>query len=83
MKTKYFYILSLAILLPALLKLPSDKPFFRGMWVWSAIKYKYRTASKDLNWDWVGTINWNTYMTQIILALLIIITIKLLFMRDK
>lgn len=81
MKTKQFHILSLAILLTALLKLPSESPFYRGLWVWNAIK-KYKN-SNDLNWDWFDRMDWNTYMMQIILALVIIITIKLLFVNDK
>ena len=82
MKPKTFYIVSIGLLLLTVSWTPSV--YYRsfhahgGMWIWERIKYGMGEYFR-----FTDHFNYTQYMTQIILALLIIITIKLLFMRDK
>ena len=83
MKPKTFYIVSIGLLLLAVSWTPSV--YYRsyhphgGMWIWKRI---IRTGMSD-SYRFTDYFNYTQYMTQIILALVLIITMKLLFVKDK
>ena len=73
MKTKTFYTVSVALLLLALMWIPyAEDNEFMGVWIWEML-FVY-----DEYW-----LDYAQYLLQIILALVIIITMKLLFVKDK
>lgn len=84
MRPKIFYRVSIGLLLLAILWTPSVyykgySDAHGGMWIWERISYGMSEYGFFLDY-----FNYTQYMTQIILALvIIIITIKLLFVKDN